>query len=102
MKIPKSFNAFGQTFNVQFSNTIWKEDGVLGYWMRDQNLILLAKPNKENGITQSMLEQIFFHEVFHCIFDMLGYKKLNENEQIVDQCGNLLHQILNSFKGELK
>lgn len=102
MLIPKEFKVFGKTITVEYSDSIMQEQNALGLWYSEQLKIILQRPTLVNKISTELIEQTFFHEVVHCIFDSLHYDKLNDNEVLVEQVSAMLHQILNSFSGTLK
>ena len=50
------------------------------------------------GLTEQQEEQTFYYEFVHAAFDSLGYADLSSNEQLADQMGSLIHQLMKSKK----
>ena len=49
-------------------------------------------------LTEQQEEQTFYHEFIHAALDSLGYPDLSSNEQLVDQIGSLIQQLMKSKK----
>jgi predicted SprT family Zn-dependent metalloprotease len=71
-----------------------------GRWIKHKHLIELQAPNKQNGMTNSFLVQVFWHEVVHAILDNIGKEDLSNDEQFVDQVGQLVHQVLKTKRNK--
>tara|TARA_R110000822_G_scaffold3036_10_gene13886 strand:+ start:2150 stop:2470 length:321 start_codon:yes stop_codon:yes gene_type:complete len=90
MLIPDSFCIAGHTVTV-------KKDARLpsdthGLWMNSKKTIKLAKFPK--GTAQSYIDQVFFHELVHCLCDTIGRIELSEDEGFVDAMSEALMQAL--------
>ncbi|MHC4099206.1 MAG: hypothetical protein ACYSU3_24515 [Planctomycetota bacterium] len=96
MKIPKSFELFGQTINVVFKNDLTFEDDAIGATRFRRNEIWLQ--TKESGRPEVQVEQTFLHELVHWILHELNYDKLRDDEQFVDNVASLLHQAFTTAK----
>jgi predicted SprT family Zn-dependent metalloprotease len=94
IKIPESFDLFGQTITVKYDENLGFDKQCYGIADYDKNLILIQPDVKgcNRGINQ--IEQTYLHEVTHFILHRCGYSKLTRNEDFVDSFSNALHQIL--------
>jgi hypothetical protein len=88
MVIPKKFQIFGQTYKVKQVVKIDKE-GSWGEHDASKNTIKIKK-----SLTQEQKEQVYLHELMHCMFESLGYDALDRDEILVDTMAKALHQIL--------
>lgn len=95
MKIPKTFQLAGHTFEVVCSNELMNREGNLGEAQYNLNRIVVHT----GGVPKSVAEQTFCHELFHMIFHVLGETEARSNEKLVDNLGTMLHQFLNTQKG---
>ena len=87
--IPKSFQIMGHTIKVKITDDL--PDDCDGCWVTHiQEIHLLPVGTR---MTASNQEQTFWHEVMHCIFEVLSYNEHYQNEQLVDQIGQCLYQI---------
>lgn len=98
MNIPKSFNLFGQVITVEYRNSLYRTHKATGLWIPVENKILLQCNTSYYKITKEQIEQTFIHEAVHACFELLNYKNLNEDEQLVDNFAALLHQMLTTQK----
>lgn len=88
MKIPKSFELGGMTWEVvQIENL-----AELGRCLRDVQVIQLKKNEKP-----STKQQTFCHELIHAIKYTLGDAEDHDEKQ-VDLMGTMLHQFLKTVK----
>jgi hypothetical protein len=93
-KIPARFKLMGHTITVKrIPASRWKAGKTcVGYF--DPATLTIAVCS---GIAASGQEQTFWHETVHAIFFALN-SPLYENEELVDQIGSLLHQIVSSME----
>ena len=77
------------TVNVSVEDMADKESD--GHYYGQEYRITIDK----KGV-QQLQEQTFWHEFMHCALTHLGYKKLNDNEQFVDQMAQCLYQLQKS------
>lgn len=98
MNIPESFKLFGHTINVVFDNTDCHISGAVGLSESNQNTITLADKKKDGEpIPESSIEQTFYHELLHMIYDKLGYYKESKDEIKIEQASQLLYQAISTF-----
>lgn len=92
-RIPKSFKVMGHTITVRrIPKSRWKAGkNCVGYFDPASLTIAVC-----SGIAPSAQEQTFWHEVTHCVFFALNSPNY-EDEELVDQIGSLLHQIVSSM-----
>jgi len=93
-RIPKQFHLMGHTITVKrIPAARWKAGkDCVGYF--DPATLTIAVCS---SISASGQEQTFWHETVHAIFFALN-SPLYENEELVDQIGSLLHQIVTSLE----
>jgi len=91
-RIPKRFNIFGHTINVEYVSDLQKRDGCHGQF--DTNTLVIQLQSRETANScESQQEQTFYHELVHAIFHLTGYEDLDKDEQLVDLIGQCLHQV---------
>lgn len=90
--IPKTFTIFGQEYVVNFVDSIDSKDSM-GECIPMNNEIRIKK-----DLPYSLQEQVYCHELMHCILINLSYNKLNDDEVFIDRLGQCLHQILKTSK----
>lgn len=91
--IPKSFDCMGFTIKVDIERL--DDSGDDGNYHSQEHRISIS-----NGATEQVQSQTFWHEWMHCALTILGYDKLNDNEQFIDQMAGLLYQLERSRKDE--
>jgi len=87
--IPQSFQIMGHKIKVRITNDIFENNN--GEW-NPSTLEIRVKPIAKDFV-KSLQEQIFWHEVTHCIFEMLSYEDHNKDEALVDRISQCLYQI---------
>lgn len=90
--IPKSFKVFGRTINVVMRDDLLDADEALGMTYPSRSLIELQKPCSR--VSETEVEQTFFHELSHLLMHVMGEEEKYEDEKFVDLLGSLLHQIV--------
>jgi len=90
--IPKQFSLFGETYKVKKLLKIDKEDS----WGEFDPVKNIIKIKKNLNIEQQ--EQVYLHELMHCVFTNLGYDNLSDDEILVDTIAKALHQVLKTSK----
>lgn len=93
IRIPVSFQIFGQTYNVEYDDTLRRNTENVGSCSPRQNKITL-----EPDQLPEQLEQCFLHELTHAILGELNENELYHNEKFVDTFAGALHQVLQSAK----
>lgn len=93
-RIPKRFHLMGHTITVKLiPRTRWKAGkNCVGYFDPASLTIAVC-----SSIAPTAQEQTFWHEVTHALFFALN-SDLYEDEQLVDQLGGLLHQVISSME----
>lgn len=95
IKIPKTFQLFGQTITVEFVSHLTSENGTLGEARIGQNKIVIQANVDGKKMSSEQSEWVFIHELTHMVLHHMGQEDLCEDEQFVDTFAKLLHQ---SFK----
>lgn len=86
--IPRSFKLAGHTIEVRIVRpSRWAHGNCEGAWWPSRKRIELLSTLKGTH-----LEQRFFHELVHALFDISGHEELSRDENLVDRLGHLLHQ----------
>lgn len=95
LKIPKSFMVFGLTIP-----TVWRGDmGTnVGEWTSHPPVIKLSTTLLDKHMPPARVHQTYCHEVVHSWLSSLGRKEMSENEELVEQLGNCLHQFITTRK----
>jgi len=86
MTIPTKFECMGSTITTSIEALPDKgDDGT--YHSQEQKISVSTE------LTPQAQEQTFWHEFMHCALQHLGYAKLDNNEQFVDQMAQCLYQL---------
>lgn len=86
MTIPRKFECMGFTVEVDVRKMSDKSaDGK--FYPTDYRIDVSSE------LTEQRQQQTFWHEFMHCALNILGYEKIDANEQFVDQMGQLLYQL---------
>ena len=96
--IPKSFEIFGHTIKVKYFNDLVQRTDNVGEASFRTNEIHLQKNCKGVQRPESQMEQSFWHEAVHMIFNQLNEPELRGNEKLVDMVGSCIQQILKTAK----
>ena len=94
MKIPKSFKLGGVGYKVKMLKKLDEHDS-LGLTLTDAGSVKIKRDQ-----ARDRLEHTMCHELFHCLFEAAGREDLSSDEGLVDVMALLLHQYLESQKGE--
>jgi len=94
LKIPTSFQLFGQTITVEWNKRLSDKGDMTGTAQYRENLIQLQSNGENCELPQTQLEAIFLHELIHWILHSLQEKALDDNEKLVELIAILLHQAL--------
>ena len=95
--IPKSFKLVNRTLSVERM----KDDVASAGSMHGDFNIKRGRIRVANTGFQEYDEHIFFHELAHAILESSPKPKLSKDEKFVDALGGLLHQFMQTQKGEL-
>ena len=96
LKIPKSFEMIGSTVNVEFEGKRTEENEASGLAIYTENKILLNSQLLDQPIENAQV--VFWHEFFHFVFNAIGHKKNNFNEDLLDQLGGIMTQFFRTVK----
>lgn len=95
MKIPKRFQLFGHTIDVNWCDDLLIRTNNVGEAHYNFNEIKLDVMHDR---PESYKEQVFLHEVLHLILNQIGEDELRENEKFIDLLASLLHQALTTME----
>ena len=98
MKIPKSFELFGQTIRVNYDDAQCKKGDCYGYVIWVQNSITLSETDDEYKVCDEHLSQTFLHEFYHFVLKKSGYNNLADNEVLVNSLANAHQQLYKTAK----
>ena len=98
MKIPTKFSLLNRAFVVEWmdndTNVIAEAKGAAS--MSQARILLYPTERRED------LEHTFLHELTHMVLESMGQPEMSKNEEFVDLMSALLHQYLQTKKGELE
>lgn len=94
--IPETYFQFAQKISVKYVNTLAQTHGALGEDVKNTNDVLLQPSVDGYPLPVEIIEQSFFHEYTHKMFDFAGRSDLSEDEKLVDICGHLIHELLST------
>ena len=92
LNIPSQVEIAGITIKTVLmgENDEWEEKGCVGKAdYKNQTIIIDTTLVKEG-----MLEQIYYHELLHWIFYIMGEEKLQRDEKIVDLLAHFIYQAI--------
>lgn len=101
VRIPSSFKLAGHTLRIRRASPrrLRKLAGGPAYGLFDANTLTIYVVTTNGGkISESVVEQTFWHEFFHALYWTLGRNSMSDDEVLVDQCGGLLHQALSTME----
>ena len=106
MRIPISCKLFGRTLKVIHSPTLINDKNILGQAKYDDLEIILQSDTEGFPISQKALEQTFYHELIHHIFNLAGEDTfdppLHKREYLIERIANLLHQAFSTAEYDKK
>ena len=92
--IPISFYQYAQRIRVEYVQDLAQTQAAVGEELKWTNAIRLQPDCVAYHRDAESIEQTFFHEYVHKMFDFAGREDLSSDEKLVDTCGHLLHQML--------
>lgn len=95
--IPKKFSIGGQEIKIRVMKDIQVE-GAIGVYKSLANEIRVQTHLSGEAMAPSQVEQTYYHELCHCLFDHARQYELCANEELVDLMGELLYQVNKSSK----
>ena len=98
MKIPKTFQLFGNTIKVEID--VDKMDSASAYGQAQYKTDTVTLSNKAHGepICKAEIETSLFHEIVHMVLRRTSHKELGEDEKFVDLIARSLHQVMTTMK----
>jgi len=87
--IPKSFQILGHTIKVKITKDV--DEACDGHYSGSTQEILIRPAGEKMSVANQ--EVTFWHEVVHCIFQMMSYDKYDKDESFVDRIAQCLYQI---------
>jgi len=98
-KLPKSFAVGAQTINVVINNALAHEN-ILGQCDSVKNLIEISEVFRGEALVADQIEDSFYHELTHLLFEKVGRLDLSSDEGLVINFSLVLHQALKSLAYE--
>lgn len=93
MRIPKTFRLMGHEYSVRIvPKSEWKDPEAVGLFDNSARQILILRADK------ATMEQVYLHELEHCLLLAMGRDKLYKDESFVDLHAGMLHQVLTSME----
>lgn len=86
----KSFDAFGHKVKVYYRKRL--KGGHLGLCDINTHKIYVATHANGEKLSEDAISHNRAHEVTHYWLDSLGYRKLSQDEELVDSLANLIAQ----------
>ena len=105
LKIPTSFQLYGQTINVVWKDTLSHDDDSCGQSHFRRNEIWMQKASIQYPKKDEQLQQTFCHEFVHYLLYFANYTAevegaLHANEPLVERIAFLLQQALSTMEYE--
>ena len=97
MKIPKSVIFAGRNVKIEKVSNLNEERRINGQVDFDKLIILLAT---DKSLPIETTEQSLCHEATHYILDLMGERRLSENEKFVCTFSELMYQFIKQVEGE--
>lgn len=82
-------NILGEMFDVTTVDLIDDDSSLLGQINHIKNQILLR-----NGLSAEKRRIVLLHEIYHAVFQKLGFEKETNNEQLIDVIASSIIQLL--------
>jgi len=92
-KRPTTFDIFGRTFTIKYTEDLIQHDSCYGLWRPDKGEVTI-QTNLDRGLEDHTL----WHELTHAILDSIGNEELSKNEVFVDLFGAALHQVVKTLR----
>ncbi len=101
MKIPKSFEMMNRKISVTIKNSEYmNKANILGYSnlniATDKSEIVIEKA------PTSVIQETFIHEFIHLVFDVIGEKRLAQNEKLVVLMSQVIAQAIQTMEFDTK
>lgn len=85
-----------RALDVEANGATADDDPPWGMWVIGESAIFVQRVRL--GFNAEQQRQTFWHEYFHALFDVLGRDKLSADEKLVDLCGMLHAQMVQTAK----
>lgn len=82
----------GNDIEVILVDDLCENQECYGKWRPAQNEILLQTPGP--AAKKQVIMQSFWHETVHAILDCLGRTEMSSDEELVEQIGQCIAQVL--------
>jgi hypothetical protein len=99
MKIPESFTIFGSKWKVICDAEYLDDGDALGHCALRRNVITIMPPENSRKQSRCDREHSFCHELVHVLLEGAGVSAI---EPQVDVMGGLLHQFMETKRGEVE
>jgi hypothetical protein len=103
LKIPKRFKLLGATVEVVENPKLLVENCWAGSADYNQHVIEMMPLSEAFPVSKAKYEQTFCHELMHFLLYYGGAaveEALHQNEELVEQLGCMLHQVLTTMEYE--
>ena len=97
-KIPKSFEILGHHIDVELRDDLLAESDAWGVCHFHQHKIELQSPVKGLNLAPSHYLATFWYEATHMFLYTLGHMEMAQDEAMVDQIAQAIHQVMKSAK----
>lgn len=91
MKLPKTVNILGLTYEVQVVEVVDRHDALWGKIDYEAQVIKI-----DASISDERKHQVFMHELLHGVLSALGFDRLNEDESAVQSISAALYHALSN------
>lgn len=96
--IPKSFELGGRKFAVELVDNLVQDQSAVGLAKYMTCEVKVQKNCSGAKMSTDAMEQAFYHELAHHLYDVMGNRELSQNEAHVDLLGTFLHHFAKSAK----
>jgi len=80
----------GQTITVEAVDNLSKVGDRFGDWDIKTNTIRVQ--SLKQGIPNDVVFATYYHELAHCVLDIIGHRELSADEDFVERLGQALYQ----------
>ena len=92
MLIPNHIHLLGHKIRVVWKRDLVFTDEALGKADYRKHIIFLQEPCDAYDVPDTLIYQVYMHEVLHFILTLLGETQINDDERLVDNIAGLLAQ----------
>jgi len=98
IKIPTQFELGGLTISVVYEKNLTDKSGCVAQARMKVNEIALQENVTGVKIPVECVEESLFHELTHCVLQMMSEMELNNNEKFVSVFSQYLHQAFKTME----